>query len=273
MNCAHCGRPSQPGDKFCAYCGQPLAPPRRFCTQCGAEIRPEARFCPQCGNPAPGSAPATSAARPAPTATQAPPVAAPAPRPAPAAPLKLPSLDKIKEMFAQGSKEQARDLLAEYVKTRPRDSTAWTELGEFYRKLEQDDLAEQAYQTALKLDRKQTQAYIGLGILARRKEDYSKALDYYVQAVKVDPGSGQAWSSAAIAAIKVGADAQAVEFAEKGWQLDSSDPVLAANLAVAYHYAGRIKDRDRMYKQAQRMKYDSLDTIDKIFRGEITLRA
>jgi Flp pilus assembly protein TadD len=176
-------------------------------------------------------------------------------------------------MFDQGGKEQARDLLAELVKATPRDAAAWTTLGEFYRKLDQDALAEQAYQTALQLDSKQTQAYIGLGILARRAQDYNKALDYYIQAVKVEPGSGQAWSSAAIIAIKLGMDKQAVEFAEKGWQLDPSDPVLAANLAVAYHYTGRIKDRDRMYKQAQRMKYDALDSIDKIFRGEISLRA
>jgi len=82
-----------------------------------------------------------------------------------------------------------------------------------------------------------------------------------------------AWSSAAVVAIKLGDDARAVEFAEKGWELGRSDPALAANLAVAYHYAGRIKDRDRMYEQARRMKYDSLDTIDKIFRDEITVRA
>jgi Flp pilus assembly protein TadD len=271
MNCPHCGRASESSDKFCAFCGQPLAPARKFCTQCGAELRTEVRFCPQCGNPT--ESPSPSAAKPAPTATQAPPVAAPAPRPVPATPIKVPPLNKIKEMFDQGAKEQARDLLAEFVKSKPKDAAAWTTLGEFYRKLDQDALAEQAYQTALKLDGKQTQAYIGLGILARRAADYNKALDYYIAALKVDPRSGQAWSSAAVVAIKLGQDTQAVEFAEKGWELDRSDPALAANLAVAYHYAGRIKDRDRMYKQAQRMKYDSLDNIDKIFRGEISLRA
>ena len=120
---------------------------------------------------------------------------------------------------------------------------------------------------------KQTQAYIGLGILARRREEYGKAMDYYIEALKLDPRSGHAWSSAAIVALKLSDDAKAVEFAEKGWELEQSDPVIAANLCIAYHYAGRIKDRDRMYKQAQRMKYRSMETIDKIISGELSMRA
>jgi len=273
MNCAHCGQPTPPGAKFCAYCGKPVTPARKYCIQCGAEIGPNARFCAQCGSPqTPAETIAQPAATPAPTVTQPPPVVTPAPRPAPAAPVKVPSLDKIREMFKQGAKEQARDLLVELVKGKPNDAVAWVTLAQFYQELDQDDLAEQAYQTALKHDPKQVQAYIGLGILARRSEDLNKALDYYLEAIKLDSQAAHAWSSAAVVAIKLGMDAQAIQFAEMAWKLDQGDPVFAANLAVAYHYAGRIKDRDRMYKQAQRMKYDSLEAIDKIFRGEVNLR-
>jgi hypothetical protein len=44
--CARCGLPYQPGDKFCARCGAALA---RICPACGAVVTSDARFCPQCG--------------------------------------------------------------------------------------------------------------------------------------------------------------------------------------------------------------------------------
>jgi hypothetical protein len=268
MNCAHCGRPNQPGDKFCAYCGQPLAPAPTFCTQCGAELRPETRFCPQCGHPhATDGAPAPSATSPAPP--QAKPVAEPA-KPAHVAPVKLPPLTEINKMYLEGASEQARDLLVEYVKRTPKEASAWTVLGDCYRALDQDELAEQAYHTALELDPKDQRAY---GIVARKKADYSKALDYVTKAIELDPESGSAWSAAAITAMRIGQDDAAVGFAERSYLLDKTDARGAATLAAAYHYAGRIKDRDRMYQEARRLKYPDMDTLDKILSGEITMRA
>jgi hypothetical protein len=274
MNCGHCGRPGAPGDKFCAYCGKPLAPERKHCTQCGAEIRPESRFCAQCGHPqAPAASPGQSQSSPPPARAEASPVAAPTPKPTFVPPAKLPPLKKIKEMYLQGAKEQARDLLQEYVKGKANDAEAWNVLGNCYRDLDQDVLAEQAYRTALQLKPKTVGAYIGLGVLARRKEEYGTALDYYLEALKLDATSAAAWSSAAVVALKLSDDARAVEFAERAWSLDKSDAKLAANLAVAYHCVGRMKDRDRMYEQARRQRYGSMETLDQIFRGELSVRA
>jgi tetratricopeptide (TPR) repeat protein len=271
MNCAHCGRPNQPGDKFCAYCGQPLAPAPKFCTQCGAEIRPEARFCPQCGHAhTTDSGPAPSAVPPAPAQTK--PAAKPA-KPAHVAPVKLPPLTEIDKMYRQGASEQARDLLVEYVKRTPKEAAAWVVLGDCYRALDQDELAEQAYHTGLELDPEWARAYEGLGVVAGKKKDYTKALDYLTKAVQVDPESGSAWCHAAVTAMRIREDKAAVDFAERSYLLDKTDAKGAATLAAAYHYAGRIKDRDRMYQEARRLKYPDMDTLDKIFSGEITMRA
>jgi tetratricopeptide (TPR) repeat protein len=110
-------------------------------------------------------------------------------------------------------------------------------------------------------------------VLARQRGEYDKALGFYTEAVKVDPRSAAAWSSAAIVAIKMKDDAAAVEFAEKAWELDKANANYAANLAAAYHYAGRIKDRDRMHEQARRLKYNDMEGLDQIFSGKMTLRA
>jgi len=273
MNCTHCGRPSEPGSKFCVHCGKPLAPEGKFCGQCGAETDPASRFCAKCGKPlVPGPTPTDGGTRPSPSRTEPPPAAAPAPKQASPATGKKGELDQICAMYAQGEKEQARDRLLDYVKRKAKDPLAWTILGNYQRELGQDTLAEQAYRMAVKLDRKAHNAYVGLGVLERKKGEYGKALDCYIQAVKANPRSAQAFTSAVVVALKLGQDAQALEFAEKAWELDKEDPTVAANLSVAYHYVGRLADRDRMYEQARRLGYPSMETLDKIFRGELTMR-
>ena len=66
-------------------------------------------------------------------------------------------------------------------------------------------------------------------------------------------------------------DLQAMEYSEKAWGLDQTDAVIAANLSVAYHHMARHKDRDRMYEEARRLGYASLDRLDGMFSGELTM--
>jgi len=269
MNCRHCGHESKPGDKFCAYCGKPLAPPRKFCTACGSELHPEARFCAQCGQPQASDASGTAAAgTPSPGQAEAPGTAGP-----PGASGKPLTVDEIGKIYLQGEKERARDLLLEYVKGQPTDALAWTILGNCYEDLDQDAPAEEAYRTALRHNPNAANAHVGLGVLARKAGDYEQAMDHYLDALKADPRSAQAFSSTVVIALKLGDDAHAVEFGEKAWELDKTDATIAANLAVAYHYVGRLKDRDRMVECARSLGYRSLESLDKIFSGELSVRA
>ncbi len=48
MDCANCGSPATPGQKFCGECGQPLA---SGCPSCGSENPPGQKFCGECGTP------------------------------------------------------------------------------------------------------------------------------------------------------------------------------------------------------------------------------
>ncbi len=48
--CANCGTPYDPGDRFCVKCGANLTQ-TRACANCGAPYDPGDRFCVKCGKP------------------------------------------------------------------------------------------------------------------------------------------------------------------------------------------------------------------------------
>jgi Flp pilus assembly protein TadD len=75
-----------------------------------------------------------------------------------------------------------------------------------------------------------------------------------------------------VIALKQGNDAKALEYARKGYDLDNSDPVIVANLGVAYHYNGMFELRDKMTKEAEKLGYKKGDGLRKLYAGEATVR-
>jgi len=250
MKCPHCNAQVGPNDRFCGRCGKRIEQPAKpsFCGQCGAKLPAGARFCPSCGASAAGESPSTPGAE----AVQA-------------------TLDEIIDMIRDGLADKAKELLQSHLQGQAGDPDAWLVLGDAELELENYAAAEKAYRHALQLDPSSYQAYTRLGILARTQDDDDLALKYYQQALSVNPRYAQAYSSMAIIEMRRGDDRQALEYAEKAWGLDRSDPVIASNLSVAYHHMKRYEDRDRMYEEARRLGYKSLEGLDQIFRGELTV--
>jgi tetratricopeptide (TPR) repeat protein len=181
-------------------------------------------------------------------------------------------LDTIAGIYRQGDLEQSRTRLLAYLEAHPSDAVAWTILGHVYEGLDEDAEAERAYLKAIEHNAKSYEAYTGLGVLARKQQDYDRALDYYNQAIAINPDYAQAYSSMAVIELKRYQDQRALELAEKAYSLDQEDPVVAANLAVAYHYNGRIADRDRMHEECRKLGYDNIESLGQIFSGELTIR-
>jgi tetratricopeptide (TPR) repeat protein len=167
-------------------------------------------------------------------------------------------LNTIAGIYRRGDLEQSRTRLLAYLEAHPSDAIAWTILGHVYQELSEDAEAERAYLKAIEHNAKSYEAYTGLGVLARKNQDYDRALDYYNQALAINPDYAQAYSSMAGIELKRYQDQRALELAEKAYSLDQEDPVIAANLAIAYHYNGRIADRDRMYEESRKLGYDKL---------------
>ncbi|MBK8286214.1 MAG: tetratricopeptide repeat protein [Ahniella sp.] len=178
------------------------------------------------------------------------------------------AVDKLSKTDPGAAAIRLENLLAE----KPRDSLGWTILGHIRADMDEHEAAELAYRKALQINPKQIEAMTGQGILARKQGNYQRAMDHYRKAVEVDPDYAQAYSSMTTIALKLEQDDDAVRYARKGYELDPSDPVIVANFAIALHYVGDHKERDRMAAQAKKMGYGRMDALEALFAGEWTIR-
>ncbi len=181
-------------------------------------------------------------------------------------------LDAISQIYQRGETKAAIEKLNEYLKSKPKDSLAWTILGHAYLDLDQNEKAEAAYKKALEINSKGFQAITGMGILRRKQGKHDEALAYYEKALAINPKYAQAYSSMTVIALKQQKDKKALEYAKKGYNLDKTDPVIVANLAVAYHYNGMSELRDKTTEEARRLGHTNIDRLKKIYSGELTVR-
>jgi tetratricopeptide (TPR) repeat protein len=181
-------------------------------------------------------------------------------------------LDRIASEYERGNPAAAIDELNDYLAAYPGDDLAWTILGHAHEDMDSLDEAQVAYDNALEINPRRFEAITGKGILHRKRGEYELAMEAYRAALAIDPDYAQAYSSMAIIALKQYEDADALEYARRGYELDNTDPVIAANLAVAYHYNGEFDDRDRMARIAEQLGYANLDALRQVFAGEVTVR-
>jgi tetratricopeptide (TPR) repeat protein len=181
-------------------------------------------------------------------------------------------LERIAAIYAEGHSERAITQLKAYVQAYPQDDLAWTILGNAYQDVDRLDNAQQAYESALAANPRQFKAITGQGILHRKRGEYDAAMQAYQQALAIDPAYAQAYSSMTAIALKRHEDEKALEYASKGYDLDQSNPVIAANLALAYHYNNDIDNRDKFTRIAERLGYHNMDTLHEIYSGESTIR-
>ncbi len=82
----------------------------------------------------------------------------------------------------------ALELLLKVSSDAPDKPYVFTNLGLTYLKLQKPELAEQAFQEAVKRDEDDAVAHNHLGILLRQKGEFEAARQHYQQAIKIDSG-------------------------------------------------------------------------------------
>ena len=180
-------------------------------------------------------------------------------------------LDKLALLRSSNPADAARGL-ERYVESKPRDDLAWTILGHTYIDLDEHDKAAASYERALELNPKRVEAITAMGVLRSGERRYDEALAFYDRALTIDPNYAQAYSSIAVIALNRGDDVKALNYTRKAFALDSTDAVIAANLALAYHYNDMRPMRDHMTKVAQRLGYRNIDRLRRFYTGELTVR-
>jgi tetratricopeptide (TPR) repeat protein len=168
--------------------------------------------------------------------------------------------------------DSATRALERYVAKNPRHDLAWTILGHAYLDVDETEKAATAYERALAINPRRAEALTGMGLVRRREGRYDESLAFYEKAVAANPEYAQAHSSIAADALRRGDDAKALSYARSAFALDSTDAVIAANLALAYHYNGILPMRDSMTNVAERLGYQNMDALSQIYSGERTVR-
>jgi len=136
-----------------------------------------------------------------------------------------------------------------------------------------DDLpsARNAFETALKIDPNLVKAITGQGILMRKQGQYDQSLAMYQRALEIDPNYAQAYSSMVAIEIIRKNYAKAVQYGEQSYRLDNTDPVIAANLIIAYHYLGDVANRDKFKNIAAQLNYKSMDSLQQIIDSDVEI--
>ena len=91
-----------------------------------------------------------------------------------------------------GKTAQALELLVQVSNDAPDKPYVFTNLGLAYFKLQELDLAEQAFKQAIARDNKDAVAHNHLGVLQRQRGEFNEARDRYQRAIAIDSGYASA---------------------------------------------------------------------------------
>ena len=181
-------------------------------------------------------------------------------------------IQALEAMFNNGEYKQMADKASGYVRRHPDSFQAWSHLGWADVKLDRFDEAKGCFATALELNPKWDNAYVGLGVLYRRQGNLDEARANYMKAIELAPQNAEAFSSLAVIELMTGNDAKAVEYGEKAWAIRKDNAIIAANLAISYHYLDKAVKRDTFHEHAKRIGYHNLAQLQDIIDGRKTIR-
>ncbi len=183
---------------------------------------------------------------------------------------RLPLVD-IDEKWRNGNLTEAKTEINDYLKNNPDNELAWALLGHIESSRKEYSAAISAYNKSLSLNPKTVEAITGMGIVHRRMGDYDKASDYYHKAIDINPEYAEAYSSLVLVNLKRKKFKQAVAMGLKGYELDKTNDIIAANLSIAYHFVNDTIQREKYFNIAKKNGYKNMKTLRAIFDGKLTI--
>jgi Flp pilus assembly protein TadD len=177
----------------------------------------------------------------------------------------------ITTSYKSGNFEEALRQINHFLETHPQHDKAWTLKGRILLSLKRAPEAAKAFETALSINPKDVDALSGEGILARKRGDFEEAMRRYRRALEIDPHRPLTYSSMAVTELSRGNNAQALVYAKQAFDADPKEPVIAANLAVTYHCNGLKKERDEMTALAEKLGYQNVTGLYRIYTGEVVI--
>ncbi len=182
-------------------------------------------------------------------------------------------LMEFEEMLNKGAFTQLIKEMPAYLEKHENSYQGHNLLGWAYLKTDAYDDAMKHFEKSVEINPKWDNGFVGQGAVWRARGDLDKASAAYHKAIELVPSNPEAYGSLVVVEIKRGDMKEAVKMGEKAWALsDKTDPTLASNLCIAYHYDGQETKRDEMYGKAKELGYLNMATLDQIIAGEIDVR-
>lgn len=181
-------------------------------------------------------------------------------------------LAELDRGILRGDYEHVIQEAGKYVREHPDSYRGWNTLGWAYVKSGQVEKADECFDTSIRINDQWDNAYVGKGVVCRKTDRPDEARQWYLKAIEREPDNPQALSSLLTIELLDGNDRKAIEYGEKAWALEKDHPSVAANLSVAYHYAGDLARRDAFYEHARRLSYHDLQALRDIFDGTRSIR-
>jgi len=101
-------------------------------------------------------------------------------------------------------------------------SNAWNDMGFSYEQANRYDEAARCYDKAIKLNKKNAQAYSNLGGILGRRGEYEDAMKYFDKAIEIDPSNIDSWYNKGLALSRLNRYKESLEFLDKAIELDPS---------------------------------------------------
>jgi len=184
---------------------------------------------------------------------------------------KLDQVRDVADKWSDGDLTGALTDVEGVLKASPDNEYAWTLLGHVRSAMDQDSLAMEAYSKALAINDSVEEAITGQGVIYRRWGRIDEAAERYMKAIRINPEYAQAHSSLMVIELIRGEYNEAVRAGKRAYDLDSTDPAIAANLSLACYYAGDSANREYYFDRAAELGYTSLDNLRAIFSGSVKL--
>lgn len=181
------------------------------------------------------------------------------------------TIAKVNEFYYAGEYEKAKGVLKNYLKDHPDSPKCWSYLGLINVELNDTLGAEQAYKKALALDDQSGRSIVGLGVVERMKGNYEKAKAYYERALQLNPDDPSVYTNLSVVEIKNHNYAKAVTLGETAKEKDDlgKNPVVLANLVIAYHLNHQKKERDQTFAALKKSNYQNMEEVKMLISGKI----
>jgi tetratricopeptide (TPR) repeat protein len=160
------------------------------------------------------------------------------------------ALNEANYNIACGLWKEAEQLLRKGLQTNKDTYLEYTSLGVLYGKINQTELAIEAFRSALENNPTHIPALLGLGMLSTQQGNLAVGTEYLRQASKLAPKNSSIWFNLGLAYFRDEKPQKAISAYQNALKYDSENVLILSNLGAAYKADGRLNEARLAYQHA-----------------------